>query len=38
MLVVVAVVAVVAVVEVGVELGYIDLDVGNGVGLDEVWD
>ena len=32
------VVAVVVVVEVGVEVGYVGLDVGDGVGLDEVWD
>ena len=28
----------VAVVEVGVEVGYIGLDVGDSFGLDEVWD
>ena len=32
------VVAMVAVVEVGVEVGYVGLDVGDTVGLDEVWD
>ena len=35
---VVVVVAVVVVVEVGVEVGYVGLDVVDGVGLDEVWD
>ena len=30
--------AVVAVTEVGVEIGYVGLDVGDSVGLDEVWD
>ena len=39
MLVVVAIVVVVAaVVEEGVEVGYVELDVVDGVGLDVVWD